>query len=48
MVGVIFALSDADLQKAVFELVRQLLVETEQELLENLVVCAKEEVELAV
>ena len=48
MVGVVFALSDAHFQKPVFELVRQLLVEPQEELLKDLVVGAEEEVEFAV
>lgn len=48
MVGVVFALSDAHFQKSVFEFVRQLLVEPQEELLEDLVVGAEEEVEFAV
>lgn len=47
MVGVVFALRDAHFQKSVFELVRQLLVEPQQELLEDLIVSAEEKVKLA-
>ena len=46
--GVVLSLGYAHFQKAIFEFIGQLLIETEEELLEYLVVCAEEEVELAV